>query len=443
MEVTNARCAGIDVHKKGVTVCILLSVKKGKAGEVYREVRSFGTMTKELLALADWLHVHEVGHVAMESTGEYWKPVYNILEGEFTVLVVNARIIKHVPGRKTDVKDAEWIADLLRHGLLKGSYIPPRAQRDVRDLTRQRTNLVGDRATVINRLQKVLEWGNIKLAAVASDISGVSARRMLDAIVAGNADPQVLAALAVGRLREKQSLLESALQGNVREHHRFMLASALSHIDFLDEQIAHFDHEIAQRMAEMTQAVNGGDADGGSLEGSTPHSSPIDDASSTEWAQAVALLDTVPGISIRSAEAILSEIGVDMQRFASADALASWCKVAPGNNESAGKQYSGRTGKGNRWLRSVLVQVAHAGVRKKNSDIGALYHRIAARRGAKRATIAVAHHVIVAIYHMLTRKQPYQDKGANYYDERHRDQVIRRTTKRLERLGVVLSPVTP
>lgn len=251
MDVTYTHCAGLDVHKKSVVACC---ITPGIKGEKQVEIRTFGTMTADLLALSDWLSSKGVTHVAMESTGEFWKPLYNILEGNFELLVVNARHIKNVPGRKTDVKDAEWIADLLRHGLLRGSFIPPQPQRDLRDLTRQRTNLVQDRATVVNRLQKVCEWSNIKLSAVATDITGVSARAMLEAILAGNTTPTALAELAKGRLRNKRSELERALNGVVRDHHRFMLAQHLAQIDFLDEQIALFDEQIALHMAKTDTA---------------------------------------------------------------------------------------------------------------------------------------------------------------------------------------------
>ena len=247
MDVTYTHCAGLDVHKKTVVACC---ITPGIKGEKQLEIRTFGTMTADLLALSDWLSLKGVTHVAMESTGEFWKPVYNILEGNFELLVVNARHIKNVPGRKTDVKDAEWIADLLRHGLLRGSFIPPQAQRDLRDLTRQRTNLVQDRATVVNRLQKVCEWSNIKLSSVATDITGVSARAMLEAILAGHTEPQTLADLAKGRLRNKRDELERALTGVVREHHQFMMAQNLAQIDFLDEQIALYDDQITLHMAQ-------------------------------------------------------------------------------------------------------------------------------------------------------------------------------------------------
>jgi len=408
MDVTYTHCAGLDVHKKSVVACC---ITPGVKGEKQHEIRTFGAMTADLLALSDWLSSKKVTHVAMESTGEFWKPVYNILEGNFELLVVNARHIKNVPGRKTDVKDAEWIAELLRHGLLRGSFIPPQAQRDLRDLTRQRTNLVQDRATVVNRLQKVCEWSNIKLSSVATDITGVSARAMLEAILEGRTAPQALADLAKGCLRNKRSELERALNGVVRDHHRFMLAQHLAQIDFLDEQIALFDEQIALHMAQT-------DTDNAQQPPSSP-TTPTDasagttiDASSLaaappSWEEVVELLDTIPGVNRRTAELLLAEIGADMSRFSSAAHLASWAKVAPGTNESAGKRYSGATGHGNLWLRTAIVQAAWAAVRVKKSYLSSVYHRIAGRRGARRAIFAVAHRMLTAIYHMLTHREPF------------------------------------
>jgi transposase len=446
MDVTYTHCAGLDVHKKTVVAC---SITPGEKGEKQHEIRTFGTMTADLLALSDWLSAKGVTHVAMESTGEFWKPVYNILEGNFELLVVNAKHIKNVPGRKTDVKDAEWIADLLRHGLLRGSFIPPQAQRDLRDLTRQRTNLVQDRATVVNRLQKVCEWSNIKLSSVATDITGVSARAMLEAILAGHTEPQTLADLAKGRLRNKRDELERALTGVVREHHQFMMAQNLAQIDFLDEQIALYDDQITLHMAQS--------APGNSQQLPSPPTTPTDTPTDTTtdgplpaatpltWEEAVKLLDTIPGVNRRMAELLLAEIGMDMSRFASAAHLASWAKVSPGNNESAGKRFSGATGHGNRWLRTAIVQAAWAAVKVKKSYLSSFYHRLAGRRGAKRAIFAVAHRMLTAVYHMLTNREPYRDLGATYLDERNKTNLIKRTVRRLEQLGykVNVEPIQP
>ncbi len=439
MDVVYRHCAGLDVHKKTVVACC---ITPGLKGEKQTEIRTFGTMTVDLLALSDWLTSKQITHVAMESTGEFWKPIYNLLEGNFELLVVNAKHIKNVPGRKTDVKDAEWIAELLRHGLVRGSFIPPQAQRDLRDLTRQRTNLVQDRATVVNRLQKVLEWANIKLSSVATDVTGVSARAMLEAIVQDQVDPATLSELARGRLRKKRDALEQALTGVVRDHHRFMIAQHLMQIDFLDQQVAAFDEQITAAMQDMSQPPDKPGPERSDQRPAAP--SPNDSTSPLTWEAAVALLDTIPGVGPRSAEMILAEIGLDMSRFPSEAHLCSWAKVSSGNNESAGKRYSGAIGHGNRWLRTVLVQVAWAAVKVKKSYLSSFYHRLAARRGAKRAIIAVAHRMLIAIYHMLKKHEPYKDLGVTYLDERNKPKVVSRMKHRIEHLGyrVTIEPVT-
>jgi len=440
MDVVYRHCAGLDVHKKTVVACC---ITPGAKGEKQTEVRTFGTMTVDLLALSDWLTSKQITHVAMESTGEFWKPIYNLLEGNFELLVVNAKHIKNVPGRKTDVKDAEWIAELLRHGLVRGSFIPPQAQRDLRDLTRQRTNLVQDRATVVNRLQKVLEWANIKLSSVATDVTGVSARAMLEAIVQDQVDPAALSELARGRLRKKRDALEQALTGTVRDHHRFMIAQHLTQIDFLDQQIAAFDEQITAAMQDMSQPPDepGPTQPDASQAVVTP---PEDTTAPLTWEAAVALLDTIPGVGPRAAEMILAEIGLDMNRFPSEAHLSSWAKLSSGNNESAGKRYSGAIGHGNRWLRTILVQVAWAAVKVKKSYLSSFYHRLAARRGAKPAIIAVAHRILIAIYHMLKKHEPYKDLGATYLDERNKPKVVSRMKHRIEQLGyrVTIEPMT-
>lgn len=413
MEIVNTRCAGLDVHKKTVVACCLV----GEAGKrVERQTETFPTMTADLLRLADWLGAKGITTVAMESTGEFWKPVYALLEGRFDVLVVNAAHIKNVPGRKTDVKDAEWIADLLRHGLVRGSFIPPLAQRDLRDLTRQRTNLVEQRAAVVNQLQKVLEWANLKLAGVATDITGVSARAMIEAIVAGEADPLVLADLAQGRLRAKRAALEQALSGRVRAHHRFLLAEHLTHLDFLEEQITRFDDHItahlATALAGSSDPLRPPDPPASSSpteDTPPPDPAPVQTADNLGGSQAVALLDTIPGVGVRVAEVLVAEVGLDMGRFGSARALARWARLAPGNHQSAGKRLSGKIGNGNRALRSALVQAAHAAIKVKDCYLAQVYHRLALRRGRKRAIIAVAHHMLHAAYHILLGHEPYQD----------------------------------
>lgn len=391
------RCCGLDVHKKKITACVITP-------EV-NEVREFGTMTEDLLEMVDWIRQNGCTHVAMESTGVYWKPVYNLLELEegLEVLVVNAQHIKAVPGRKTDVKDAQWIADLLRHGLLRGSYIPNREQRELRELIRYRRSLIEERSREISRVQKVLEGANIKLSSVASDVLGASGRAMLEAIIAGNESPEQLAELAKGRLRNKREQLQRALRGLIGPHQKLMLAEQLRHIDFLSEQIARLDAEIKKRMLPFEEDLE--------------------------------RLESIPGVGRRTAEQILAETGTDMSRFPSAAHLCSWAGVAPGNNESAGKRKSGRTRPGNKKLRSALTEAARAAARTKNTYLSAQHHRIAARRGANRASIAVAHSILEIVYYLLSRKQAYVELGANYFDKRKSEIVTKRLVKRLETLG--------
>jgi transposase len=400
MDVVYTRCAGLDVHKKTVVACV---IRPGGSSGWQRETHTFGTMTADLLALSDWLSGHGCTHVAMESTGEYWRPVFNILEGNFEVLLVNAQHIKAVPGRKTDVKDAEWIAQLLQHGLLRASFIPPVAQRDLRDLTRHRSNFIRERATLVNRVQKVLEGANIKLGSVATNVLGVSGRAMLDALVAGEANPEVLADLARGRLRDKREQLSQALTGRVKPHHRFVLTELLCQIDSLDETIARFDLEIEAYCAPFEMAV--------------------------------VLLDTIPGVGRETAEVMVAEMGADMTHFPSADHLASWAGLAPGNHESAGKRLSAKTRKGNRTLCTALVQAAHGAAHTKDTYLAAQYHRLAARRGNKKAIIAVAHSILVIAYHLIQRQEPYRELGADYFDKRRPEATAKRLVKRLENLG--------
>lgn len=404
MDVIHTHCAGLDVHKK---VVVAATITPDGLGGLHRETRSFGTMTVDLLGLSDWLMSQGVTHVAMESTGEYWKPIFNILENNFEVMLVNAQHISKVPGRKTDVSDAEWIAELLRHGLLSASFIPPLGQRELRELTRYRSTFVKERATLVNRVQKVLESANIKLSSVASNVIGVSGRAMLEAIIAGTATPTQMAELSKGRMRHKRAELSQALEGRVKPHHRFVLTELLEQIDSLDETIARFDREIEEYCRPFEEAV--------------------------------VLLDTIPGIARETAEIIVAEIGTDMSRFPSADHLASWAGVAPGNNESAGKKRSGRTTKGNKPLGVALNQAAHAAAHTKNTYLAAQYHRLARRRGNKRAIMAVAHSILVMAYHMIKRKEPYRDLGSDYFDQRRPEATAKRLVLRLEQLGFQVS----
>jgi transposase len=408
MDVVYSHCCGLDVHKREMVACV---VTPGTDGEPVRTIRAFGTMTADILVLADWLVAAGCTHLAMESTGVYWKPIWNLLEGQVELVLVNARHVKAVPGRKTDVRDCEWLADLLRHGLLTGSFVPDRAQRELRELTRYRTSLVRERTAETNRLQKTLEGANIKLASVATDILGKSGRAMLSALVTGEVDGAELAQLAHGRLREKLVQLELALAGDFGPHQRFLVAQQLAHIDFLDVAIARVSAEIAERVRP--------DAD------------------------AIGRLDTIPGVGRTVAEALVAEIGADMERFPTAKHLASWAGLCPGNHESAGNRRSGRTRKGSPWLRACLVQAAHAAARTKGTYLAAQYRRLAARRGRAKAAIAVAHSILIIAYHLLMEGTVYRDLGANYFDERERQVVERRLVHRLQGLGdrVSLEPV--
>jgi transposase len=441
MDVIFTHCAGLDVHKKTVMACRVTPDPTGAQADGVMELKEFGAMTVDLLALSDWLAAAGITHVAMESTGEYWKPLYNILEGDFTVFLVNAAHVKQVPGRKTDKADARWLAKLMRYGLLQASFIPPLEQRDLRDLTRYRTKLVQERSREVNRVQGVLERANIKLASVATDIMGVSARAILAALVEGRADPATMAELAKRRMRSKIPLLEQALTGLVRDHHRQLLAMQLAHIDFLDEQIDALDAEITHRLATLS---------GDELPGVPPE--PTGKAGSTApdvacapmtFARALTLLDTIPGVNRRGGELLVAEWGIDMGRFGTAARLAAWSGVAPGNDESAGKQRSGKTRQGNQALRTGLTQLAHAAARTKGTYLSALYQRLAARRGKKRAIIAVAHSIVVSAFHMLIRDESYRELGANYFDDHRRDHLVDQLTRRIERLGyhVTLEPV--
>lgn len=374
MNVVYERCCGLDVHKKTVTACLLIARPDG--GSI-KTIRTFATMPADLVSLRDWLVGERVARVAMESTGVYWKPVWNLLEEALELRLVNPAHMKAVPGRQTDVKDAEWIADLLQHGLLQGSFVPERAERELRELTRYRSSLSRMRTAEVNRLQKVLEGANIKLGSVVSDVTGVSARAILDALVAGEDNPVVLAGLAVGQVRKKQAELARALPGRLPDHQRFLLTQQLCLIDTLDAQIAALSQEIAERLAPL--------------------------------ATEVAALDTVPGIARWTAEVILAEIGTEMSRFPSAGHLSSWAGMCPGHHESAGKQRTGKTRKGSPWLRVALTEAAHAAGRSKETYLSAVYHRLIPRRGKQKTAVAVGRMILECCYHVLTTGKPYDD----------------------------------
>lgn len=432
MRVIYVRVAGLDVHKKTVVAC-RMRVTADK--RIEWETKTFGTMTADLLKLHDWLSEWEIEQVAIESTADYWKPVFNILEDGFEVVLVNAQHVKKVPGRKTDASDAEWLAELMLHGLLRASFIPPKPQRVLRELTRYRTTLVRERGRVVNRVEKLLESTNIKLSSVVTDVMGVSAKAMLTELAAGASDPHALAELAKGRLRNKLKALEAALTGTVEAHQRFILAQQLGHIDFLDEQIEALSQQISHQLAQMAPPAADDDDRSGPAEPEAEQ--PL------SWSEAVALLDTIPGVDQRTAEVILAEIGLDMSQFPTADDLASWAGFAPGNHQSGGKRYSGRTTKGNRPIGAALNQAAWAASRTKGTWLKARYHRLAARRGKKRAIVALGRSMLVSIWHMLARQEPYQDLGADYYDQRRKDTKVSYLTKQLSKLGfvVTLDPV--
>jgi transposase len=404
MEVVHARCAGLDVHKKSVYGCVICCEANG---EKRQEKRSFGTMTKDLLSLADWLREHAVTHVVMEATGVYWRPVWAILDGQFELLLVNPHHVKAIPGRKTDAKDCEWIAELLQHGLVRGSFVPPTDIQDLRDLTRYRVELTQAQNRVGNRIQKLLEQANVKLSSVASDTLGVSGQQMIEAIIAGEEDPERLADLAQRRLRQRIPELQLALQGRVRDHHRFLLKEFLEEWKALGTRIRRIEEEIDRRIVPFEEAV--------------------------------ALWQSVPGMDRLTACNLVAEIGVNMAQFPSAQHLASWAGLCPGNNESAGKRMSGTMRDGNKWLRRTLCQAAWAVTRKKDCYLSAQFRRVAARRGMKRAVMAVAHTMLIIAYTMLKTGRTYYELGGSYLDQINRDQLQRYFVKRLQKLGLTVT----
>jgi transposase len=409
MEVVHPRCCGIDVHK--ATVCACISIKDGD--QVEKQKRRFDTTTAQLRELAAWLREWKVTTVAMEATGVYWKPVWNILDEEFELLLVNPQHLKSIPGKKTDFKDGDRISDLLQHGLLRGSFVPPQPIRELRDLTRARASFAQERSRIINRIEKTLEDPNLKLGVVASDVVGVSGRAMLEAIIKGEEDPVKLAEMAKGTLRKKIPQLRLALEGKITDHHRFMLRQWLDALDFTDRKIAALDKQIGEAARPFEATVQ-------------------------TWMQ-------VPGLRRVNASSLLAEIGADMKQFPTAAQLASWAAVCPGNRESAGKQTSGKTCHGNPWLRRTLCEAAWAASRTKNSYFRALYQRKVRTRGKNRALIAVAHSLLVTIHSFTTAAQPYRDLGPDYFDRVNRQNLERSLVKRLENLGnhVILEPARP
>ena len=400
MERVIERCCGLDGHKKTVVACVRVP---GRTSAREQQVRTFGTTTAGLLALRDWLGGYGVTHVAMESTGVYWKPIFYVLEDAFTCVLANAAQIAQVPGRKTDVKDCAWIAQLLEHGLVRGSFVPPAPIRELRDLTRYRAALIGEHTRETNRLQKVLEDAGIKLASVASDVLGVSGRAMLNALTQGTHDPDVLADLARGALRRKLPALRQALTGRFRPHHAFLVSQVLAHLDYLDEVIEALSTHLDEVMAP--------------------------------FAEEVSRLDTIPGVNKRTAEILIAEIGVDMSVFPTAGHLASWAGLCPGNNESAGKQKSGRTRKGNRWLRAALTEAALGAIHAKDSPFRARYYHVMRHRGHKKAVVAVGHQILEIAYYVMRDRVTYQELGAEYFDRRHHERAVRRHVKQLEAMG--------
>jgi len=396
MQVLYGRCCGIDVHKKMLAVCL----KTGKK----QELREYVTHTKELRELANWLIENECEKVAMESTGNYWKPVYNVLElMGLDIMVVNAQHMKAVPGLKTDMNDAQWIADLLQHGLLKGSFIPDRDQRELRDVTRYRKSLVEERAREINRLEKTLEGCNIKLSSIVSHLTGLSSRNLIGAVIAGSVTEERIDELSYGKVKEKKAELLLALDGVLSPVQKRLITAILDHIDDMSRRIGDVDDIISGEMKKYEDAIKS--------------------------------VDEIPGIGRQSAEVILAEIGIDMSRFPTAAHLASWAGVCPGNYESAGKRKSGRTNKGNPTLKTTLVQCAKAAVKKKDTFFRSQYERISIRRGANRASMAVAHSILIAIYHMLKFNQPFHDLGRDYYHQFNPEKKINNYLKKLSDLG--------
>jgi transposase len=443
MRIVYQRCCGMDVHKDSVTTCVLLI---DEYGEWRSEKRKFRTMTRDLREMATWLASLRVEAIAMEATGVYWKPVWNILEAEkkFHLLLVNAHHIKQVPGRKTDQKDSEWIADLLQHGLLKASFVPPQTIRRLRDLTRMRVKIRQMLATFANRIQKVLEDANIKLGSVASDVLGVSGRHMLHALVEGQQDPEQLAALAQGRLREKRAELQLALEGHITDHHRFQLKFLLEFVQFGEKQLSQLEAEIRCLLAQVDPAsVPPEDTVTAELAAPGAKAEAPATAQKSPLQTVVELWDTIPGVDELTATTLVAEMGANMDQFPSAGHAAKWAGMCPGNKESAGKRLSGKTPKGSVWLRRALCQAAWAASRTKNTYLAAQYHHLIVRKGKKRTIVAVAHTMLVMAYYMAKRQCTYQEMGGDYFDRRNADTMQHRLVKKLKNLGyeVTLTPI--
>jgi len=407
MENIFLRCAGLDVHKASVEACVR---RMEASGRLHQQTRHWGTMTRDILMMADWMAAQGVTHVAMESTGVYWKPIFNILESRFKVLLVNARHLKQVPGRKSDIRDCQWIAQLLQHGLLKGSFIPPRPQRELRDLTRHRTQLVEEKTRTSNRIEKVLEDANIKLGSVASEVMGVSSRAMILALLEGEKDPAQIADLARRSLRGKIPELQKALEGHLTEHHRFLLRLLWKELTQQEALIAELEAKIEER--------------------------------TRSFAPEIERLDAVPGVDRRVAEVVLAELGGDMRPFPTHRHLSAWAGMCPGNEESAGKRRKRRITPGNRWLKRTLVQAAWAASHTKNSYLASQYRRLVGRRGKKRALIAVGHSILVILYYLLKEGRQYADLGTDFFDRLEPQRLTRYYVNRLQKLGhkVVLEP---
>jgi len=448
MQVIYQRCCGIDVHKKMIVACLLICTAQG----VQKEIQTFSTMLQDLYRLRDWLKAKQCQAVAMESTGVYWKPIWNVLEEEMELLLCNAQHIKAVPGRKTDVKDAEWIADLLQHGLLRASFVPPRPQRELRDLTRYRSSLAADRARLVNRIQKTLEDTNIKLASVASDITGHSGRAILKAMLEGEQNPQKLAELARGRMKEKREQLAQALQGTLGDHHRFLLQSQLRQLDFFDLQVRELDQEIAHRLGLQSDPDDPETPDPSddlpakeeasetpvppeSLETIPPLSTQPEAPQLLSSAQAIRILDEVTEINVRIGEIVVAELGLQMDRFPDEAHLSSWLGLCPAAKISANKRLSTKTGKGNPWLRQALIEAANAAARSKGTFLGAYYQRLRKRMGHKKAIVALAHRILIIIYHLLKEQQSYRELGPDHVEEKAAEVARRRALRTLEQLG--------